>query len=100
MDTQETQPHRLTKRSASLQVQPFPFNAAHTGSSDGQVTDKLSLLTERECEVLDLMRKGRKNREIAGELRIAESTVHKHVQNIFEKLQARNRTEANYFTHS
>ncbi len=55
-------------------------------------------LTERERQILDLMRKGRKNREIALELCIAESTVHKHVQNIFEKLHARNRTEAIYLT--
>lgn len=55
-------------------------------------------LTEREKQILDLMRKGRKNREIALELSIAESTVHKHVQNIFEKLHARNRTEAIYLT--
>jgi two-component system nitrate/nitrite response regulator NarL len=55
-------------------------------------------LTLREREILDLMRRGRKNREIAGELCIAESTVHKHVQNIFEKLHARNRTEAIYLT--
>jgi DNA-binding NarL/FixJ family response regulator len=57
-------------------------------------------LTEREAQILELMRKGRKNREIGNELCIAESTVHKHVQNIFEKLHARNRTEAIYFTHS
>ncbi len=55
-------------------------------------------LTDRERQILDLMRKGRKNREIAAELCIAESTVHKHVQNIFEKLHARNRTEAIYLT--
>ena len=55
-------------------------------------------LTDRERQILDLMRKGRKNREIALELSIAESTVHKHVQNIFEKLHARNRTEAIYLT--
>ncbi|HLX40618.1 MAG TPA: LuxR C-terminal-related transcriptional regulator, partial [Ktedonobacteraceae bacterium] len=55
-------------------------------------------LTGREHEILDLMRKGRKNREIAQELAIAESTVHKHIQNIFEKLHARNRTEAIYLT--
>jgi two-component system nitrate/nitrite response regulator NarL len=55
-------------------------------------------LTAREHEILDLMRKGRKNREIAQELAIAESTVHKHIQNIFEKLHARNRTEAIYLT--
>ena len=57
-------------------------------------------LTEREQQILDLMRKGHKNREIAGALCIAESTVHKHVQNIFEKLHARNRTEAIYLTSS
>jgi DNA-binding NarL/FixJ family response regulator len=51
-------------------------------------------LTGRESEVLNLIRQGRRNREIARELRIAESTVHKHVQNIFEKLDARNRAEA------
>jgi len=53
-------------------------------------------LTRRELEIIALIRKGHKNREIAGELGIAESTVHKHVQNIFEKLHARNRTEAIY----
>ncbi len=51
-------------------------------------------LTWREREVLNLIRQGQRNREIAQELRIAESTVHKHVQNIFEKLDARNRAEA------
>ncbi len=51
-------------------------------------------LTEREQQVLSLIRQGQRNREIANELRIAESTVHKHVQNIFEKLNARNRAEA------
>jgi two-component system, NarL family, nitrate/nitrite response regulator NarL len=55
-------------------------------------------LTEREHEILDLMRQGFKNREIALMLEIAESTVHKHVQNIFEKLKARNRAEAIYLT--
>lgn len=51
-------------------------------------------LSGREREVLNLIRQGQRNREIARELRIAESTVHKHVQNIFEKLDARNRAEA------
>ena len=51
-------------------------------------------LTGREREILDLIRLGQRNREIANELRIAEATVHKHIQNIFEKLNARNRAEA------
>jgi DNA-binding NarL/FixJ family response regulator len=57
-------------------------------------------LTERELEILHLMRQGLKNREIALELEIAESTVHKHVQNIFEKVRARNRAEAIYLTNT
>jgi DNA-binding NarL/FixJ family response regulator len=51
-------------------------------------------LSRREQEVLALIRQGQRNREIAHALRISEATVHKHVQNIFEKLNARNRTEA------
>lgn len=51
-------------------------------------------LTRREQEILNLIRLGQRNREIASELRIAEATVHKHIQNIFEKLNARNRAEA------
>ena len=57
-------------------------------------------LTGREREVLNLIRQGQRNREIARELRIAESTVHKHVQNIFEKLDARNRAEALFLARS
>jgi two-component system nitrate/nitrite response regulator NarL len=72
-------------------------------SPDQPATENTSIsrpLTDREAQILSLMRTGRKNREIAQELRIAESTVHKHVQNIFEKLHARNRTEAIYLTSS
>ena len=69
---------------------------------DGLVSRKKSKrnlpLTGREHEVLNLIRQGQRNREIAHELRIAESTVHKHVQNIFKKLDARNRTEALFLT--
>lgn len=66
-----------------------------TPSSGKKKKSKLNQpLTGREKEVLNLIRQGQRNREIAGELRIAEATVHKHIQNIFEKLNARNRAEA------
>jgi len=72
----------------------------HSGVKDehtGQASTKIPRsLTEREREILDLMRCGRRDREIASELCIAESTVHKHVQNILGKLQVRNRAEAIY----
>jgi two-component system nitrate/nitrite response regulator NarL len=80
----------------------IPRRAGQMITSDDQQAlasaQTLRPLTEREQQILDLMRKGHKNREISSELHIAESTVHKHVQNIFEKLHARNRAEAIYLT--
>jgi two-component system NarL family response regulator len=54
-------------------------------------------LTDRELEVLRLVAKGMSNKEIAGELVIAENTVKNHVRNILEKLELRTRMEAAMF---
>ncbi len=51
-------------------------------------------LTPREMDVLKLLARGLRNKEIADELFIAERTVKIHVGNILGKLQATNRTEA------
>ncbi|WP_214402025.1 response regulator [Pseudonocardia lacus] len=51
-------------------------------------------LSERELEVLRLLADGRSNREIAGELFLAEGTVKNHVTNVLSKLGARDRTQA------
>jgi two-component system, NarL family, nitrate/nitrite response regulator NarL len=83
--------YRMPRRTTMHHI----LTGEQSSPSDAPTTRPLTL---REREILDLMRRGRKNREIAGELCIAESTVHKHVQNIFEKLHARNRTEAIYLT--
>ena len=57
------------------------------------MTEPLAL-TGRENEVMSYLAKGRLNKEIADELGISFSAVHKHQQNIFRKLQVGNRTEA------
>ncbi|WP_062526385.1 LuxR C-terminal-related transcriptional regulator [Demequina rhizosphaerae] len=51
-------------------------------------------LTAREDEVLELIRSGLSNQQIARRLHIALPTVKNHVHSILHKLHARNRTEA------
>jgi DNA-binding NarL/FixJ family response regulator len=51
-------------------------------------------ISPRELEVLSLMAAGRRNKEIASELAIAEDTVKMHVRNVLSKLQVNDRTEA------
>ncbi len=51
-------------------------------------------LTEREHDVLRLLVRGRRNREIADNLGIAAGTVKTHVENILLKLGVTDRTEA------
>ncbi len=58
-------------------------------------------LSAREGEVLRLIAAGRTNREIATALFVSEATVKTHVNNIFGKLQVRDRAQAVHyaFTH-
>ncbi len=51
-------------------------------------------LTKREKEVLHLLGKGVRNREIAEQLVIVETTVKIHLRNIYSKMNVGNRTEA------
>ena len=51
-------------------------------------------LTARELDILRLIAQGRSNKEIAGQLMIAEDTVRSHVSNILGKLHLASRTQA------
>jgi DNA-binding NarL/FixJ family response regulator len=59
--------------------------AEHLGEED---------LTPRELQVLQLVRDGCKNKQIADQLSISEYTVNFHVKNIVDKLGANDRTHA------
>ena len=53
-----------------------------------------SILSEREKEILELIRKGMRSKEIASELHISINTVNRHRQNILSKLSVSNSIEA------
>ena len=57
-------------------------------------SERLSALTERELEVLQLIGRGSSNREISQLLWVAETTVKTHVTHIFRKLALRDRAQA------
>jgi DNA-binding NarL/FixJ family response regulator len=52
------------------------------------------VLSESQLQILRLIAEGFSNREIATRVHLSESTVKSHVQDIFQKLQVRNRVEA------
>lgn len=67
-----------------------PDRPAQAGTAPGT---GLSVLTERELDVLRWVARGRANREIASELVMAEQTVKTHVSRMLGKLALRDRTQ-------
>lgn len=62
---------------------------------DEDVDDEhLYELSDRELQILELVAKGLRNKEIAQRLCLAEKTVKNHVSNILKALQVNSRTEA------
>ena len=51
-------------------------------------------ITNRELEILELIAKGMSNREIAEKLFVSQNTVKTHSSRVFDKLQAKRRTQA------
>lgn len=65
----------------------------HFQNQKAPVSD-ITTLSPREREVLDLLAKGHRYKEIADALSISFDTVRAHLRNIYDKLHVRSRTEA------
>ncbi|PYU95041.1 MAG: DNA-binding response regulator [Acidobacteria bacterium] len=61
--------------------------------------DKTARLTAREREVISLVGKGLKNKQIAERLSISESTVRHHLTSVFNKLEVCDRLELLVFAY-
>jgi two-component system NarL family response regulator len=78
------------------------IHAAHQGRSriPAEIAEKLAermsgpQLTNRELGVLELIVRGRSNKEIASELIISEATVKTHINSLLTKLNVTDRTQA------
>ncbi len=65
------------------------------GENNGLGTQsKVTLLTPREYQVLELVAQGLTNKEIAKQLTITENTVRSHLRSILDKLHMNNRVQA------
>lgn len=74
-----------------MRVFAVPAPVAFDGNPKAQAALGLSA---RELEVLHELAAGRSNKEIAAHLHVSPNTVKTHVARLFEKLDARRRTEA------
>lgn len=72
----------------------FLVNNVKESGGRGQSPDPKDLLTRREFEILDEVCSSKTNKEIGNKLYISEKTVKRHIANIYQKLQIKNRKEA------
>jgi DNA-binding NarL/FixJ family response regulator len=79
---------------ASGEVHIQPQLAGKLLSRIGRAQPGSEVLTARELEVLQLLARGMRNKEIAARLYVSERTVNFHLANIYQKLNVSGRTEA------
>ena len=79
----------------SSQIARKVVNAFQAKTADtNPAVRTISILSNRENEILELLARGMLYKEIAARLFISQETVRKHVYHIYEKLHVNNRVEA------
>ncbi|NML20686.1 response regulator transcription factor [Pseudoflavitalea sp. G-6-1-2] len=102
----KTAPHKLLEAIRELQEGGAPMSSQiarkvvaaflqkPAAAPETPEASTLSVLSNREKEILELLAKGMLYKEIAASLFISQETVRKHVYHIYEKLHVNNRVEA------
>ncbi|MGN6418398.1 MAG: response regulator [Pseudobacter sp.] len=102
----KTAPHKLLEAIRELQEGGAPmssqiarkvvaaFQHKQPTTTEAPESSALSVLSNREKEILELLARGMLYKEIAASLFISQETVRKHVYHIYEKLHVNNRVEA------
>jgi DNA-binding CsgD family transcriptional regulator len=99
--------HGIIPAEANIDILLMAINAASNGevwidntmvksllnSGISRRVKNIPRLTEREIEILELIRKGYRNKEIAHALYISEQTVKSHLNRIFRKMNVSGRME-------
>lgn len=89
---------KLTRKEEVLLVKevvkevPVPVAGKPFAVNEAQL--KQRGITKRELEILELIAQGMSNREIAEKLFVSENTVKTHSSRLFDKLEAKRRTQA------
>ena len=84
---------RLTKKEEVIVVREVPVLASGPFVLNQTKLEELGI-TKRELEILALIAGGMSNREIAERLFVSENTVKTHSSRLFDKLNAKRRTQA------
>ncbi len=84
---------KLTKNKEVVVVREIAVPASQPFALNEEKVADLGI-TRRELEILELIANGMSNREIAEKLFVSENTVKTHSSRLFDKLNARRRTQA------
>ena len=84
----------MSSQIARKVVNAFQGRTSPDIAGNATTAKTISLLSNRENEILELLAQGMLYKEIAARLFISQETVRKHVYHIYEKLHVNNRVEA------
>nr|WP_041756199.1 response regulator transcription factor [Bradyrhizobium sp. ORS 278] len=85
---------RVLSGSISVPKDLLPAADRDGNGSSRALQDRVAQLTPQQLRVLDLIRRGYQNRDIAAELQLAESTVKAHITEVLRKLRLFSRNKA------